>query len=682
MTTLILSAAHFVPQLVNAQIDTSDRWLVRDFYNYVFSFGTDATMDWTGIYDGQNTNAGTVSADWLEATRMRVNFYRAMAGVDPRITFDSTKNAASQASALIISANHTLTHTPPTNFSFWTQEGYDAASHGNISYNSTGLGAIDGYMIDFGGSNTSVGHRQWINYPQSDIMGSGDVPGDGVTYAAANTLWVQPLDVFATRPATRDNFVAWPPPGYVPSDLVWSRWSLAYPNADFGQATVEMIGPSGSIPLVIEHRTTGVFVNYAPESNIVWVPNGMDTDKRVNWPTPSVDEAVQVTVSNVTRNGNPIGPFSYTVNIFDPYDPGNNEFQNSITDPGDISTLVPTNFTVASRTWSEGLQGRSFRTEAFSQVLDAESGIAPFIANTSDSYSPITGGRPGNSTNVYHLVHPTRSPQTLTISEAFLVGSSSPQVSFNSSLGFATEFQHGSVDINLGDGYNWQSIWQTNGPKGYVTSFQPVTLDLSQWSGNTIRLRFRYHYTGSNNDGYYYQTEADVGWAFDNITLTGLTRVIDVQEFPVETDQPHITTTFTEARSVFIQARDIAFTQLDSNGFGLDWGPALSVTPSADSFSLSGASPGVWTNHQAVGWIHGVDTDWIYSFAMGWIGVNQGTWLYTGIGWVKYVSGNLDTGLWLYSPDEGFIYLHSSHPGRFLRSPFSGEPATWGSFQP
>ncbi len=51
-------------------------------------------------------------------------------------------------------------------------------------------------------------------------MGTGDVP-ETASYPAINVLWVQDEDhIFDPRPKTFNEFVAWPPPGYVPAPVV------------------------------------------------------------------------------------------------------------------------------------------------------------------------------------------------------------------------------------------------------------------------------------------------------------------------------------------------------------------------------------------------------------------------------------------------------------------------------
>ena len=82
-------------------------------------------------------------------------------------------------------------------------------------------------MADFGDSNLEVGHRRTILYPQTKLVGTGDVPGSG-GFLPANTLQVFDSEVWSARPEVREErgFVAWPPSGYVPAETVWTRWSF------------------------------------------------------------------------------------------------------------------------------------------------------------------------------------------------------------------------------------------------------------------------------------------------------------------------------------------------------------------------------------------------------------------------------------------------------------------------
>ncbi|MEX0330645.1 MAG: CAP domain-containing protein, partial [Puniceicoccaceae bacterium] len=363
-----------VAHLSAVQLDMESRWQIRDYYSMAYFRGSDARMEWTG--NRTTGDSGTVSGPWLDATRDRVNFYRAMGGLADNIVFDSDLNAACQDSALMMSTKNALSHEPlpAEEWEHWTQEGYNAANNGNIAIGSVGADAIDGYMADTGWTNAGVGHRRWILFPQAGIMGSGDVPSDfslNPPKNSANTLWVIP-DPIGPRPEIRDEFVAWPPKGHVPAPLVWSRWSFSYPNANFNSAIVTMeTGGQAIEDIDIQFRGSGT--GY-PESSIVWVPNGMDTNSRATWPTPDVDETVNVTVSNVFIGGQ-AHSFSYAVTIFDPSEAGVEEYTTSLTHPAKVIKTAPANFAVTTRPWSEGVQGRTISTTAYTTVHGAEGGV-------------------------------------------------------------------------------------------------------------------------------------------------------------------------------------------------------------------------------------------------------------------------------------------------------------------
>ncbi len=689
----LLLAALFMPQLLPAQLDTNDRWIVRDFYNYVYPFGTDADLGWTGAYDGDNSTAGTVSAEWQKATRMRINFYRHLGGLTPNITFDAAKSAASQESALILSDTKILNHNPlPQNSVFWTAGGQEAAQKGNIAIGSIGFYAVDGYMLDSGSENIGepnsfwneeVGHRRWILYPQADVMGSGDVPGTGfqvTDFWAANTIWVQPANPFVARPATRDDFVAWPPPGYVPADLVWPRWSLSYPGADFSSATVTMNG--NDIPLIIEYFTEPENINAAPEPSIVWIPNSMDRTTNETWPIGETDEEIAVSVDNVTVGGQPVGPFNYTVKIFNPANAGASEVHTTIEAPLEVAAQAPAALPVVqSRSWSEGFQGRLIGVEPFADVFDAEDGLGTMESATSGTYNVVISGRPGNATSVYRLLQANEFPQVVGLPGTYLVGANQPELSFLSSISYATGIQIAEVQVNAGDGYNWQTVWSKSEPVEFVGTFDQETIDLSDFANRTIAIRFKYSLTGPGS--WFGQDEAFVGWAFDDITLGDVQQVTDENLNSIEYGANQITVTFPDTAPTYVQAREIAFSEMGNGGFALDWGPAIMVTPQSGGFTLLGTPVGTWTEHAIASWINGSENaDWVYSYHLKWLYVPEGSWLHTGIGWVKVITGDIQTGLWLYHPGEGFIYVQRAYPGQYLRSPFTGEPGTRGSFNP
>ena len=70
---------------------------------------------------------------------------------------------------------------------------------------------------------------------------------------------------------TIPQYIAYPPKGYVPQQLVYGRWSFSIPGADFSSASVAMTGPSGNVPL-----TVNSVVNGYGDNTIVWEPTGIN----------------------------------------------------------------------------------------------------------------------------------------------------------------------------------------------------------------------------------------------------------------------------------------------------------------------------------------------------------------------------------------------------------------------
>lgn len=284
-------------------VDTADRNAVQSRYldTYLSSEGIPA--EWSGNHAA--CSPGTTSDAFRAAILRRINYFRAMAGIPP-VDLDPTYTSKAQAAALMMSVNRKLSHDPDSSWTCYTAGGDEAAGSSNLYLGVYGPAAITGYMVDSGDYNYAVGHRRWILYPQTQWMGTGDIPPT-VDYPSANALWVFDLvNMWGPRPETRQEYIAWPPPGYVPYQLVFPRWSFAYPQADFTQAAVTMT--NAGQPLSLVKKTP---VNGYGENTLVWEPQTSFTTP------PAADTVYQVTLTNVLISGQPRS-FTYTVTLFDP----------------------------------------------------------------------------------------------------------------------------------------------------------------------------------------------------------------------------------------------------------------------------------------------------------------------------------------------------------------------------
>lgn len=267
-------------------------------------------MNWTGSING--CVAGATAQAYQDAVTLRVNWFRSMAGVPPGITLNAVFSAKDQQAALMFSANNALSHSPPSSWTCYTADAATAAGSSNICigfFNDPGCIAL--YMQDFGSGNSEAGHRRWILYPQTQMMGTGDVSGSGGNFSA-NALWVFDGNYGTARPPTRDTFVAWPPSGYVPYQMVWPRWSFSYPGADFTAATVTMTRNGSPVPVALEPVANGY-----GENTLVWITDNTDVSSPYTPSPPASDTANAVTINNVMIGGTP-HTFNYQVIVFDP----------------------------------------------------------------------------------------------------------------------------------------------------------------------------------------------------------------------------------------------------------------------------------------------------------------------------------------------------------------------------
>ena len=646
-------------------IDTTNRWQSRDYFNFFYSQCDQAELGWTG--DFGTGEAGELSEGWQEATRQRVRYFRNMAGIPDEITFDPELSSAAQEAAFMMSFNRKIDHYPAEDWTYFTPNAYEAAQNGNLGYGVNGPHAVDGYMIDFGDHNKAVGHRRWLLFPYTTVMGNGDAPGHGVDPFAVNVLWVIPdFDTIGPRPATRDAFVAWPPPGHVPAPLVYARWSFSLPGADFSSATVSMESGGEVIPVTLEPWNNLMM----GDPTLVWVPDGMTTIGHDYWPTPDSDETVTVTVDNLMINGISQA-FDYEVTIFDPSKASPVEEATILSAYDPIVPTVPIRFNTSPRPWAEGVQGRVFKAQSIEGTLGAENGLAGFQSRISPGYVPVQSQRVSAGQQAYHLAHPERHSQSLTTEDFYLVkGDLSPRIAFSSSLSWATENQVALVEISFGCGGNWQVVWRKSGPVGHNPSFEPVQINLDPWIGRTLRIRFHY---GLEGLVYYPQTDPSSGWAFDAIELIGLERVTVLSELPPVMGDSVITVTFNSRETVWVQGREIAF-----EGLPLDWGPVQQVSPQPHQAVKTQA--GVWAEDPVIGWNFGSDADWTYVLNLGWIYLPEFPWLYSSSGWFYYVRGSVRGGLWLHHPIYGYSYTSVDFGGWFLHEPF--DAGSWKPFSP
>ncbi len=488
-------------------VETSSREAARVFYRAVYVASEGYPVGFTG-----NTAlgvAGTTSGAFRDATALRANWFRAMAGVPADITFDPIYVEKAQKAALMMSANGKLSHYPDKGWVHYSDDGEDGARHSNLGLADNGPDAITSYMLDPGNSNAAVGHRRWLLYPATMKMGTGDVPKQG-THPAANALWVVDSSASSTRPDVRDALVAWPPKGFVPYGVVFARWSASVPKADFTKATVTMTKGGAPFGATIESSGPGG----AGESSIVFRPEGMPSDGWGAHPRPTADVAYTVTLDNVLVDGK-AKSFTYSVNVFDPALAGSDTVV-----PVLAGSATPKVGAQNAYTWNAVPRAEAYRIQEarlgkVAATLGAEGGLSPFIATTSPGYDPVAKDLAASGTASFHLAHPEPKQQVLELDKTLLPGKST-SITFKERLLWASSGQVARLQAKREGSGAWQELWSRAGSGGGDTGFASHTVSLAAFDGVGVRVRFVYDHTG----GSYYPSVNKAGFYVDDVGIT------------------------------------------------------------------------------------------------------------------------------------------------------------------
>ncbi|MBU6410294.1 MAG: hypothetical protein KGR98_07895, partial [Verrucomicrobia bacterium] len=497
-------------------VNTDSREQTRDFYNAIYPVSDNVAQGTTA--DVSSCTPGHNAPAFVQAELLRINWFRALAGMPANIQLDPIDDWGSQQMAVIISANNTLNHNPPSTYTCYNTFAAGYAG-GDQAIGADGAEATMFFIWDFGGNNSEVGHRRWILYPPETVMGVGDVPGAG-TNEAANLTYVFDPASFGARPATRQPYVSWPPEGFVPYQVVFPYWSFGLSNADFSGATVSMTSNGVPVSVAIQPYKTGY-----GENTIVWVPMGLDaTTEATTFPFDGTDTVYNVTVGNITNNG-AIVSYSYNVTSFDPAVPGAdyiapilNGPTQAVANAGTIYYATPPNdphVTSYNFQIAQLVSGNVFD--------DAGMGLVNFTISPQPNYS-ITTTEPFGSGTCFNLEHyqTNAAPQLLQLDRTLLAATNT-ELDFESELGFATSDEVARVQVSADGGVNWSDLYTQAGNGSYETSFTPHSLSLANYAGKTISLRFNYDF----QSGSYYNSGSPLGWYFTDILITNVQTLVN-----------------------------------------------------------------------------------------------------------------------------------------------------------
>ncbi|MEO2185397.1 MAG: CAP domain-containing protein [bacterium] len=557
---------------VNAElsVDTSNRSdVIRHFLsNYLPSENFEEHHEWTG--DMNIADPGQVSERLHDDVIQRVNYFRAMAGLSADIILSEKLNTKCQQAAFMMAYNNKLDHYPSTDWDHYSENGAEAARHSNLSlgFNTPYYGptAIDGQIEDSGSNNYSVGHRRWILYSRAPKkMGHGSIP---LTFIipqpdpnpipipnpnpnsnpnpnpnpnpdpsptpknknSAMVLWV--IGKPSNQPQNVPEFIAWPPKGFVPRQVVYKRWSFAIPTkintfTDFSKSKVSVMHKGIELPTEIIFRGNS---HQGNDPTLVFEIENFTTSSN-----SFEDQSYSVTISEI--EGLPKSSYQYEVKIIDPYR------LDSITINGSSKLYEDSdrNFTFTpikaaekyeiligkpqQKFWVESAEGKNTKT-----IIDDTKKIHPlFVEGISKS-----------GTSSFHL---SSNDESFEIDRE-IIPSSNSKIEFDHVFRYMGEGTFLSLEIRTETG-PWIQLWKRYGKHGYQVfvgdwdnDWTFTSMPLGDFVNERIRMRFRYEYqSGADWSPVEGDDPNEMGAFIDNIQVTNSSELQPISSITLEADQ-------------------------------------------------------------------------------------------------------------------------------------------------
>jgi uncharacterized protein YkwD len=242
---------------------------------------------WSGSVAG--CNASDTGAPGRENALKLVNLYRWLVGL-PAVTTAPARDADAQQCALMMHANSSLSHSPPTSWACYTAAGAGAAGKSNLA-TTAGVKAVDLYIADPGNA-TTMGHRRWILSNNLGPIGLGSTSN-------YSCMWV-----IGGSGGGSNAWTAFPPPGPVPlalfnvsyASIDSTGWTIQSDSITLSSATVTITDGGANLPVDVVKLQGG----YGSAQALNVVPQG--------WKAQA-GHTYQVTVTGASQ------PISYAVEV-------------------------------------------------------------------------------------------------------------------------------------------------------------------------------------------------------------------------------------------------------------------------------------------------------------------------------------------------------------------------------
>ena len=195
-----------------------------------------------------------------------------------------------------------------------------------------------------------------------------------------------------------------------------------------------------------------------------------------------------------------------------------------VTGPAEPSVSRPNNYQIAAVPMATAYQWRRFQLLT-PTVEGAENGAGKVTIEKVGNYNVIQSATKKSGTSAFQLAHAEPEEQRITLNPSYKVEINSV-LRFASRLGLASESQKALVEISTDNGASWLEKFSQAGDRSGELSFQDRSINLEEFAGKIIRVRFVFRFVGG---AYFPGAESGDGWFIDDITFENAFEIVNEQ---------------------------------------------------------------------------------------------------------------------------------------------------------
>lgn len=225
--------------------------------HYLASHFGSKELNWTGSVD--DCDPGQISYQAERKVLERYNYIRRLAGLPDGNVLDTGSNRYCQAAALCMKAQGALSHAPEPDWKCYSKDATRGAGSNNLGLGSCCANSVDGMIEDDGTNNKATGHRRNL----LNFRAKGFCYGATTSTVAMSSTGPYHDELRSSR--YHRPYIAWPPEGAVPKELVFRRFSI---RKMIGSYSIERVT---SVKVYCKNKELDTNIEHNTASKIGWV---------------------------------------------------------------------------------------------------------------------------------------------------------------------------------------------------------------------------------------------------------------------------------------------------------------------------------------------------------------------------------------------------------------------------